>query len=353
MMNHRRMMVAFGMTSVVLLQVLRYGKVVSMYGFSSNQFYEVAAAIDLSEILRPGQNTSVTAPYSNNETNVHNNRNNTATLHTTNNTQQQQPSSTRSNVTYFYTKERGDRVGAAIQEMLLGDAFARKHGAVYAGACGLTPETANHSRFLEHFGLAAVLPFVDNCPLRKQKGHRLLQRKEFIQERNISRLFTQEWLDDMRKNVKYPPRLQNFSIAVHIRRGDVSPCHWRWGERYMPNQFYLDLIQLYTPGNHSDGSINVTIFSEKEAYESFDDFAPYNLALDTDPLVVWEALFASDLVIISKSSFSLVPAWLGRGKVVSGPQYHTLLPHWEAAPPHVMERTSAELKRLQDLCPKK
>ena len=345
----------------IAILLFRYGKAVTstaMYaGSLSNSndlFYDFGKELGVVIMQGLGQknNSNFTEAPQQNNGHPHKFEMGQALIRNNNQTNNDTTIQPDGNVTYFYTKERGDRVGAAIQEMLLGHAFARQQGAVYAGACGQKPQTVNHKRFVNHFGLNAALPFVDTCPLPNQTGHRLLQRNEFIEERNISRLFTQEWLRDMQQHIRYPPPLQNFSIAVHIRRGDVSPCHWRWGERYMPNQFYLDLIQLYLPGNQSEG-VNVTIFSERHAYESFDDFAQYNLALDTDPLTVWEALFASHVVILSKSSFSLVPAWLRREKVVSGPQYHTLLPHWDAAPPHVLERTSAELKRLQGLCPKR
>ena len=260
------------------------------------------------------------------------------------------PISTQKNDTihYYYIKERADRVGAAIQEMLFGHAYARYMGAVYAGACGNYSETATHLRFLRRFGLDKVLPY--KCPSpHAGPNHEMVHRSSFILDRNVSRLFTQDWLHDMQRHVVYPAPYKNFSIAVHIRRGDITPCLKRadYRERYMSNQFYLDLINLYT-ANHT--GVNVTIFSESNSYESFEDFNKYNLLLDTDPILVWDALFASDIVILSRSSFSLVPAWLRKGKVVSGPQFHLLMPHWDAAPAHIIRRNQAELKRLYASC---
>ena len=35
-----------------------------------------------------------------------------------------------------------------------------------------------------------------------------------------------------------------FTIAVHIRRGDVDPCTYM--NRYLPNEYYLRLIKKFT-----------------------------------------------------------------------------------------------------------
>ena len=149
-----------------------------------------------------------------------------------------------------------------------------------------------------------------------------------------------------------------YVIAVHVRRGDVNPCCYE--NRYLPNSHYISLIQRYvtkfitsssaTSDNTSASKkreIHVKIFSESKSFESLDEFRNVSsyyyhsseeeesgqdkdsstinirpkihvdLLLDGDPLDAWKALLVADVVIMSKSSFSIVPAVLNLKQQVS------------------------------------
>jgi hypothetical protein len=120
----------------------------------------------------------------------------------------------------------------------------------------------------------------------------------------------------------------NYEIVVHIRRGDIKPCFLK--QRYLPNIHYLMLIKeakqmIYDQrkkyigndqGNNEpvlEPNIHVTIYSERDSYESFDIFYQHNytVELDTDDLMtIWDDISNADVAILSRSFFSFVPALL-------------------------------------------
>ena len=66
----------------------------------------------------------------------------------------------------------------------------------------------------------------------------------------------------------------------------------------------------------------MTIYSESQSFESFDEFRArnYTVELDTKDLaVVWKALATADVAILSRSFFSFVPATVNPNTVVATP----------------------------------
>lgn len=160
-----------------------------------------------------------------------------------------------------------------------------------------------------------------------------------------------------------------FKIVVHVRRGDVNPC--RYPERYLPNDHYMRLIQEYWPSeeqlfsfNHTNWSedemltltsrktVRVIIYSESESYESFDVFFKnnYTVLLDTSDLSeIWNEIIDSDIFIMSRSSFSHVPAILNmKGRIIFTPFWEQpLLDDWVVVSPELMNQTEAEIAQLR------
>jgi hypothetical protein len=66
----------------------------------------------------------------------------------------------------------------------------------------------------------------------------------------------------------------------------------------------------------------VTIYSESESYEPFDDFGLLNYTLELDSLDlgnIWKPMIGVDEFILTKRCFSLVPAILSNKTVVYTP----------------------------------
>jgi hypothetical protein len=165
-------------------------------------------------------------------------------------------------------------------------------------------------------------------------------------------------------------------VTIHVRRGDVGFCG-SFSKRYLPNQHYLDLIDRLTATDMliSDGtsmsnsSTNIVIHSEEpygkvtaSTTESFEDFTVRGLSVRLGAPVtqVWQDVLESDVIVLSRSSFSWVPAFLAgtvhrTATVVYTPYiYHTPLPGWMIVDDIQMNRTNKVLKMLRNrTCPKK
>ena len=243
-----------------------------------------------------------------------------------------------------YSICRQDRPGSAITDMLYAHATAFAHHMTYAGACCMNSAFPRKEtvHLLDQLRLDHFLPFA--CPdgvgphrsnLSRPNATELLS--PLILNPKVYRAeiehhhFTAAWRESIQTSMaeqsdlavaaNLPPD-RPFKIAVHIRRGDVSPC--RYKRRYLPNAHFLELIDQYTPisSDENNRPVHVTIYSESQSFESFDEFRArnYTVELDTKDLaVVWKALATADVAILSRSFFSFVPATVNPNTVVATP----------------------------------
>ena len=156
-----------------------------------------------------------------------------------------------------------------------------------------------------------------------------------------------------------------YSIAVHIRRGDVDPCQYK--ERYLPNSHYLQLIQQYIsillsssstttnttqtpPMGLSRENIAVTIYSESISHEPLNIFEQYNYTVSVDDALstVWSALSTAHVAILSKSSFSYVPAIMNPNRVVYTPFRHQPMSQWDVVSDTIVSQSMSEVMTLHN-----
>lgn len=119
----------------------------------------------------------------------------------------------------------------------------------------------------------------------------------------------------------------NLVVGIHIRRGDVSPGFIKGANRYLYNKYYVNIINLIRKFNKN---AVINIYSEKKSYESFNEFRSMkcNLYLETDIHKVWTELINSHIFVMSKSSFSYVPAIYNKNIVIYHPFWHKKLKNW-------------------------
>jgi hypothetical protein len=184
-------------------------------------------------------------------------------------------------------------------------------------------KVSRHQELLASIGLKEALPFL--CPRDVQKAVKktVLPRQTY---RNDTRIWTPEYVAYLKTLVHYPPKEVEdsnvFMIAVHVRRGDVTPCRDKnqGYDRYLPNLHYRNLIdQYYQPG------ARVVIFSQTTSHESFEEFSDkgYEVSLDDELDKIWRTIVTADVVILSRSSLSLIPAVVARGTVIYTPFWHS------------------------------
>lgn len=263
-----------------------------------------------------------------------------------------------------YAVARQDRAGSAIAHMFTVHAYAFQNNLTYKGACyrkshnpamvkAFEQHKPDHIRMLRGLGIAQEFPFA--CPSNNNTNRDVpILAMGNSKVLNRTSLWNEAWLEYMHSRIKHPAMTttadnmnsnETFSnsktinnIAVHVRRQDIKPCG-RWADLYLPNAYYLRQLEKYhTSSNRHNTSDNnnkhrVVIYSTRHnPWEPFDDFykhSQYTVALDTDLVATWQAMMTADVLIMSNSSFSLIPALLNRyGVVVAPPDYGVYLPHW-------------------------
>ena len=238
----------------------------------------------------------------------------------------------------FYSTAKTDRSGAAVADMLLAHAYGFANHMTYAGACAADdlPYRKKTEELLQAVGLQDVLVYA--CPEKGDSKAAILDRQVYVAEN--TRIFTSSYLKHLHARVKYPTT-KNHTVVIHIRRGDVTPCSY-YANRYLPNSHYVQILKEYVPPE-----LPVSIFSELDAFESFDDFANYSLYLDTVLSDAWKAMITADYIVLSKSSFSMVPAILNRNAtVIYTPFMQKGLPQWTAVSDDIMKNTKRRVLEL-------
>lgn len=237
----------------------------------------------------------------------------------------------------IYSKLRKDQAGWVIYDMLKAHSYAFDNNLTYGGACGDSIHKPDISNVLSSIGWNEILPLA--CP-QNDTLHRVYPGS-FFEKDCASRMASMQWREFMINHTDYSyfdhePREKNgkenqqhdlatkpFSIVVHIRRRDVTPCcypHW-----YLPNSYFASMIEkYYLEHNASSRPIQIQIFSQSESHESWDDLhhkipshINYTLHLDGPVGEVWRAIVSSDVFLGSISEFSRVPAMFARGLVTN------------------------------------
>jgi len=245
-------------------------------------------------------------------------------------------------ITTVFSRARKDRSGAAILHHLMGHAFAFAHGMDYGGVCGNTTDQVQE--LIGFLGLVYEIP-LGPCPAGPD--HHLFPEFNYNQFNGTS-IFSEEWRRIIQSRIApFLPKTNSkasndvLEVAVHVRRGDVRRGHW-W--RYLPDRHYLEILDthLQVP---TKKNTHVTVYSESKC-RCFGAYSArnYTLNLDGNLTDVWRAMMQSDVLILSKSDFSMVPALLGRSRVLYTPFIKDPLPGWEIISPNITERTEQEMK---------
>lgn len=234
---------------------------------------------------------------------------------------------------------------SVIEDMFMAHAHAFHSNAIYGGACRSDPNISveKHEKVLDAIGLKESLKFA--CPT----DYRDKQKKATIPEEFYHKVDTRAWTPAyvayLKSLVRYPvKRDDEYVIAVHVRRGKTTPCKSKVEgyNRYLPNVHYLNLIEKYNkPG------ARVVIYAESESFEPLSEFEEkgYEVERDTELATMWKTFLTADVLILSRSDLSMLPAVVTMGTVVYTPFWHSKLREWDKVPKDIME-TSDQANEL-------
>lgn len=264
---------------------------------------------------------------------------------------------------YHHTlRSSSGKEGAVILDMLMGHAYAYHQGAIYGGSCGEGNDVGREKEnlLIKAVGLQDFLQFACPRDLETKDRKKVVPEKSYIQDG--TRIFTPEYMDILKGILKYPMKQEDSKtniIVVHISRGKkITPCRkavHKGYEPYLPNKHYQLLINKYSKPEHEN---KVIIYSQSEySFETFDGFREkgYELHIDEPVKDVWMAAITSDIFIMSRSSFSFVPAMAISGTsttVVYTPFWDQPIRGWEIVRKDIQAQSDAEFQRLKSTCPK-
>ena len=246
----------------------------------------------------------------------------------------------------YYCDAKTDRAGAQILDLLMMDSFIYHQGGVFGGACAKFDNQKDQEKFDKHLddkmvlirllGLENLFKFA--CPTDQELASgqaKYLQKNEYHM---FNEYFSMEWVNHVRAMSTFPYAQRDdrapLQIAVHMRRGDYSPCRAGHGQKYLPNTYYLDVLDEYLPKYCPTlDACNLTIYTEDRAFEDFKPFEERNYHMDFDSSLeqIWTAFINADLLILSKSSFSWVPGIMNTHHVVTPEYKYPVCDNWDVA----------------------
>jgi hypothetical protein len=280
-----------------------------------------------------------------------------------------------------FSKCRLDWSGAYILDMLHAHAFAYKENITHGGSCvdvndpaieknkhNVLQHSALHQRVIHALGLQDVLLPIYMCSPTNQSSHTVVDIHECF--KCNTGIWTPAWVKAIKSIMHYPCKgaetikselkhLPNnmLNVVIHMRRGGVSPCPHTTG-RCLPNSHCKRVMDhfLWPQKKHANNETkghNITIFSESKSFEDwnyFENITNVTLRLDTDIEDVWNSMMDANTLILSKSSFSVVPAAFNEGTVICTPMLLGPLKAWTKVPESISSQMAKEVELLKNTC---
>jgi hypothetical protein len=229
---------------------------------------------------------------------------------------------------------------------------------VYGGACSEGVDAKllkDHISLIEAMGLEQELKFA--CPNSSHRDMLLKGGRKYRTPGTIGTLWTGEWRQFIQAIVQKKLGVANSGdtsnesskkkdkVVVYIRRGDVSPCLPSHSDNYLANSYYIDVLQT-----HITEPAEVEMYSQSDSFENFDDFAASTqVRLDAPAADVWKALATADVAVLSKSSFSFVPALLNpKARVLYATFKEKPLSDWTKVNNDIVDASKSFVKSHQD-----
>lgn len=166
-------------------------------------------------------------------------------------------------------------------------------------------------------------------------------QKHMLQNGGIDSFFTESWRNNMlelyskrnRHRVSQDFLLpRNYNIAIHVRRGDIlNPRRWTSQDAFAmvarricsERMRHNTTIHIFSSGVNRDGN-----WTELE--KVIDTCHAVVFHLDEYEFDTWAQLVFADELVISKSTFSYIPALISPGTVHSPDNFwHVTLKHWK------------------------
>ena len=269
----------------------------------------------------------------------------------------------------FTHENRGDRSGSFLQIDLLCYAYANFNKIKFMflpnGIMGKKNVSCNPDRLRSFFGFNNDIDYINSDSLKfiKEISQDTLSEIDFQNKnneiehilkindntRNFEKImlkknpFDEYFPLNFRQHLNSNFKLTNqnnpiyfnkemTNIAIHIRRGDVTPT--RYKHAYFKNKIFIDIIKTFYKKYKNP---NIHVFGCKSNSEGWDDFKSLNITLhlredngwSEEILIDMQHFIEADVLVIG-STFSYVPAFLNLNTVYFPNSFwHPPLNHWK------------------------
>lgn len=119
-------------------------------------------------------------------------------------------------------------------------------------------------------------------------------------------------------NYNFSSNYQKLSVAIHIRRGDVTPKSYP--DRFLSNQYYYNVIKQLSDIFGGD-KLETHIYSEGniDDFGELQEFSNIKFYLNHNVFETFYNLVSSDIFITGIGSFSILAAHLHNGLIITKP----------------------------------
>ena len=239
----------------------------------------------------------------------------------------------------YYGLPRPDRTGRQLMKLIALDALAFREGGIAAGLCPHNeqfirnhPHYSNEHKYelatldaLKHSGLEKLFHYACPDPEELISGAAVM-----VQDNEFSHHY-KEWFSSPEWHADFLSRIDSLlikeaqrpnarkKVAVHVRRGDITPCNYN--NRYLPNSFYFAVLERYLPqhcGKNITNECEVTIYSEAGPDEPLEEFLDHGYNIDVGSTIgkVLYEFITADVLIAGASSFSYSPALMNPNNII-------------------------------------
>lgn len=218
-----------------------------------------------------------------------------------------------------YSPSLPDQCGSQIHDDLFAYAYCFNNGLIYGGSTH--PNWVDLRTELCEY-LSLPIPCVSNVPNLEHSQYR-----EGQCGLEIDKIFNQNFLNHLRSNCNFSKQPKKKTICIHIRRGDVD-CDEGWkSERYLSSEYYISLLDSLVKIFPEHQVIIHSQYNFWNEASLFDRFNP-QIKIEIPLIEVWEDFITSEVFVMSKSSFSYVPALFNNGLVLYTPFWHNPIKNW-------------------------
>lgn len=143
-------------------------------------------------------------------------------------------------------------------------------------------------------------------------------------------------------------------IGVHVRRGDVCQSDVETRHRYTPNTHIISILEQVLKAAANAGKnpeIHVHSNGRLDELTEFNRFSGVHYYAGSSAIDTFISLSASDILICTRSDFSMLAGIYCGGVVICDPRHRTPLPNWVQAKTDsskLADKISCSLKKLHD-----